>query len=73
MLTLSAPNITFFRYFSLKLSGTALFRNLTKNGYSISAAYDVKKTRAELSPHVKCCSSPREVAENSDILISGIF
>ena len=52
--------------------GKAVSHNLSLNGYNVVAACDTDHDRVKEMPKgIKACSFPREVAELSDVIITG--
>ena len=53
--------------------GDAVLKNLQRNGFVVSTIYDIYPEKCKgYDPTVQIKSSPKEVAEESDIIISGM-
>lgn len=53
--------------------GTAVARNLLRKGFNVSAINDIKPELCHGFPEsVQIASSPREVAENCDVIVTGL-
>ena len=58
-----------FSWFSL---GDAVLKNLQRNGFVVSTIYDIYPEKCKgYDPSIQIKSSPKEVAEESDVIISG--
>jgi 2-hydroxy-3-oxopropionate reductase len=56
-------------FIGLGIMGRRMAQNLIKNGYQLIVHNRSRKSLLEFSKVAKIASSPREVAENSDIVI----
>ena len=57
----------------LPFLGDAVCKNLLRNGFNVSAIYDIDLDKCKgYSADINIKSSPKEVAEESQIIISGI-
>ena len=55
-------------------SGDAVLKNLLRNGFTVSAVCDINPEKCTgYDPAVQVKSSPKDVAEESEIIISGII
>ena len=53
--------------------GDAVCKNLVRNGFNVTAMYDINLEKCKGYPaDIEIKSSPREVAEASDIIVTGI-
>ena len=55
-------------------SGDAVLKNLLRNGFTVSTICDINPEKCTgYDPAVQVKSSPKEVAKESEIIISGII